>query len=201
MKGAAMSIFKNIQNRREFFQYSVLGMTSLGVLGSEELKSHQFKSDEIFSSLKKGNNAKNIGIIICARYESCGGGKCLRSMKEYVGGFSLYPKNMPLDIVGFGQCGGCPGVNIEYVPEEMKKNGAEVIHLATGFVVGYPPCPYIIYFKNFIESYYELPVVIGTHPIPLKYLKAHSRLPSLKEIEKVAPYLLKEDRKIMLEYN
>jgi len=24
----------------------------------------------------------------------------------------------------------------------MKKNGAEMIHLATGFVVGYPPCPY-----------------------------------------------------------
>ncbi|MFW6123608.1 MAG: CGGC domain-containing protein [Acidobacteriota bacterium] len=155
----------------------------------------------MFSSLKKGADSKKIGIIICARYESCGGGKCLRSMREHVGGFSKYSKDISLDIVGFGQCGGCPGVNVEYVPEEMKKNGAEVIHLATGFVVGYPPCPYTLYFKNFIESYYELPVVIGTHPIPLKYLKAHSKLPSIKEIEKVAPYLLEEDRKIMLDYN
>ena len=28
-------------------------------------------------------------------------------------------------------CGGCPGGNVEQVPEEMKKNGAEVIHLAS----------------------------------------------------------------------
>ena len=37
--------------------------------------------------------------------------------------------------------------NIEYAGEEMVKNGAEVIHLATGLVVGYPPCPYIDIFK------------------------------------------------------
>lgn len=196
-----MSSFKKIQNRREFFQHSVFGMASLGVLSSGKLKNPDFNRNEIFSSLKKGTDSKKVGIIICARYESCGGGKCLRSMREHVGGFSKYSKDISLDIVGFGQCGGCPGVNVEYVPEEMKKNGAEVIHLATGFVVGYPPCPYTLYFKNFIESYYELPVVIGTHPIPMKYLKAHSQLPSIKEIEKAAPYLLEEDRKIMLDYN
>jgi len=68
-------------------------------------------------------------------------------------------------------------------------------------VVGYPPCPYTIYFKNFIESFYEIPVVIGTHPIPLKYLNAHKKLPSIKEIQKVAPYLLDEDKIIMKDYN
>ncbi len=196
-----MSLFKERQNRREFFQHSVFGMASLGAIGTRKLASPDLNRKEIFSSLKEGSDKKKIGIIICARYESCGGGKCLRSMREHVGGFSKYPDSMMLDVVGFGQCGGCPGVNVEYVPEEMKKNGAEVIHLATGFVVGYPPCPYTLYFKNFIESYYELPVVIGTHPIPLKYLTAHSKLPSLKEIEKVAPYLLKEDKEIMLDYN
>ena len=30
----------------------------------------------------------NIGIVICGRYSSCAGGKCLRSMKERVGGFA-----------------------------------------------------------------------------------------------------------------
>ena len=50
-----------------------------------------------------------IGIIICDRYRSCGGG--------------------------------CPGGNVEHVPEEMIRNGAEAIHLDTGLVVGYPPCP------------------------------------------------------------
>jgi len=196
-----MSSFKEIQNRREFFQHSVFGMASLGAVGASKFKKPDLNRTRVFSSLKEGSDSKKIGIIICARYDSCGGGKCLRSTREHVGGFSKYPDSMLLDVVGFGQCGGCPGVNVEYVPEEMKKNGAEVIHLATGFVVGYPPCPYTLYFKNFIESYYELPVVIGTHPIPLKYLTAHSKLPSLKEIEKAAPYLLKEDKKIMLDYN
>ncbi|MCK7511918.1 MAG: CGGC domain-containing protein [Desulfobacterales bacterium] len=87
---------------------------------------------------------KKIGIIICSRYQSCGGGKCFRSVRERTGGFARYSKDETVEVVGFSNCGGCPGGNIEYVPEEMKKNGAEVIHLATGFVVGYPPCPYIV---------------------------------------------------------
>ncbi|UCE08512.1 MAG: CGGC domain-containing protein, partial [bacterium] len=61
----------------------------------------------------------------------------------------------------------------EYAPEEMVKNGAEVIHLATGLVVGYPPCPRITTFKDFIEERYGLKVVYGTHPIPQKYYITH----------------------------
>ena len=55
----------------------------------------------------------------------------------------------------------------------MKKNGADVIHLATGLVVGYPPCPHIDAFKTFIPEKYGIPVVIGTHPIPEKYCLTH----------------------------
>jgi hypothetical protein len=57
----------------------------------------------------------------------------------------------------------------------MKKNGADVIHLATGFVVGYPPCPHIDHFQRFIPEKYGIPVVIGTHPIPQKYLLTHTQ--------------------------
>lgn len=99
-----------------------------------------------------------VGIIICARYKNCGGGKCLRSMREHVGAFSIYPENENLEIVGYSTCGGCPGGNVEYVPAEMIKNRAEVIHLATGLVIGYPPCPNIRRFKAFIESAYNVPV-------------------------------------------
>ena len=146
---------------------------------------------------------KKIGIIICGRYKDCGGGKCLRSMREHTGGFAVYPKDEELQLVGYSYCGDCPGGNVEYVPEEMIKNGAEVIHLATGLVVGYPPCPRIRHFKEFIEKKYELPVVIGTHPIPLKYLEAHAKLSFWKkmEMEKIAGHLLEEDRKIMEAYN
>jgi len=116
-----------------------------------------------------------VGIIICDRYKSCAGGKCLRSLRNREGAFSIY-KEKELELVGYTSCGGCPGGNIEYAPEEMIKNGANVIHLATGMVVGYPPCPYVSYFKKSIEEKYKIPVVIGTHPIPEKYLKVHTKL-------------------------
>ncbi|MBN1151119.1 CGGC domain-containing protein [candidate division WOR-3 bacterium] len=146
---------------------------------------------------------KKIGIIICARYINCGGGKCLRAMREKVGGFACYPEEEELQLVGYANCGGCPGGNIEYVPEEMVKNGAEVIHLATGLVVGYPPCPSMNFFKEFIETKFKIPVVIGTHPIPMKYFEIHKNLSFWKkaDIGKAIKHLLEEDEKIMLDYN
>lgn len=120
-------------------------------------------------------NPVKIGIIICDRYKSCAGGKCFRAIRERTGAFDIYKDN-EIELVGYTSCGGCPGGNIEYAPEEMKKNGAEVIHFATGMVVGYPPCPYIDHFKKFIETKYGLEVVVGTHPIPEKYLITHTEL-------------------------
>lgn len=116
-----------------------------------------------------------IGIIICDRYRGCGGGKCFRALKNHEGAFDRY-KNQEVEIVGFSSCGGCPGGNVEYVPEEMKNNGAQVIHFATGLVVGYPPCPYIENFRDFIRSKYKIEVVVGTHPIPEKYYLTHKQL-------------------------
>lgn len=144
-----------------------------------------------------------IGIIICGRYQNCGGGKCLRALRERVGAFSIYSPEDQVELVGYSNCGGCPGGNIEYVPEEMIKNGAEVIHLATGLVVGYPPCPRINDFKAFIESRYHIPVVIGTHPIPMKYLKEHINLPfwDRMNMRKVASGLFEDDESVMKAYD
>ncbi len=124
-----------------------------------------------------------IGIIICERYKDCAGGKCFRAIKNREGAFDIYSKDEELEIVGYTRCGGCPGGNIEYVPDEMIKNGVEVIHLATGLVVGYPPCPRISHFKSFIEEKYGLKVVIGTHPIPEKYFITHSNLGTWKSAQ------------------
>ena len=121
-----------------------------------------------------------IGIIICDRYRTCAGGKCFRAMKNRDGAFSIYSKNDKLEIVGYTTCDGCPGGNIEYAPEEMIKNGAQIIHFATGMVVGYSPCPYITYFRDFIEKRYGIKVVIGTHPIPQKYYDIHKKLGTWK---------------------
>jgi predicted metal-binding protein len=116
-----------------------------------------------------------VGIIICDRYRTCAGGKCFRSLANREGAFSRYA-NKEVELVGYTTCDGCPGGNIEYVGEEMVKNGAQVIHLATGFVVGYPPCPYIHTFKDFLENRYDVEVVVGTHPIPQKYMEMHTKL-------------------------
>lgn len=116
-----------------------------------------------------------IGIIICDRYSTCAGGKCFRSLTNREGAFEMY-KEKEVEVAVYTTCGGCPGGNIEYAPEEMKKNGATHIHFATGFLVGYPPCPYMEHFEQFIKSKYGMEVIFGTHPIPEKYLKTHREL-------------------------
>ena len=143
-----------------------------------------------------------IGIIICDRYRNCAGGKCFKAMQNRDGAFSIYKKEDKLEIVGYTSCGGCPGGNIEYAPEEMIKNGTQVIHFATGFVVGYPPCPYIAHFRDFIKERYGIKIVIGTHPIPQKYYNVHTKLGTWKSSEWkefIQPTLA--DEKTRLSYN
>jgi predicted metal-binding protein len=123
-----------------------------------------------------------IGIIICDRYRSCSGGKCLRALRNREGAFSVY-RNREVELAGYTSCGGCPGGNIEYAGEEMVRNGVSVIHLATGFLVGYPPCPNIDHFVSFMEARYKVRVIIGTHPIPAKYFAIHDHLGTWKAPE------------------
>lgn len=143
-----------------------------------------------------------VGIIICDRYRDCAGGKCFRAMKNRDGAFSIYGKDEELEIVGYTTCGGCPGGNIEYSPDEMLTNGVDVIHLATGMLVGYPPCNRIDHFKRFINEKYGINVVVGTHPIPEKYYETHAKLGtwnSGKWQELIEPTL--SDKETRLAYN
>ena len=140
-----------------------------------------------------------IGIIICDRYRMCAGGKCFRSLRNREGAFSIYGADEEVELAGYATCGGCPGGNIEYAPGEMANNGVEVIHLATGLVVGYPPCPHITFFRDFIKTRYGLKVVIGTHPIPQKYHLVHTALgtwdsPEWKEL--IQPTLANEKTRL-----
>jgi predicted metal-binding protein len=114
-----------------------------------------------------------IGIIICDRERTCIGGKCLMAIQERAGVFRKYPKDEPLELVGFIPCGGCPGERLERAPAEMKKYGAEEIVLASCFLAGYPPCPYLEDFIQYIKKYVGLPVVVGSHPMPTNYINAH----------------------------
>jgi len=161
----------------------------------------QQESDSSICSWGNDMEKIKIGIIICDRYRRCAGGKCFRSLRNREGAFSRY-ENKEVELVGYTSCDGCPGGNIEYAIDEMKENGATVLHFATGLVVGYPPCPHIAYFSNFIKTKYGLEVVYGTHPIPQKYLSMHRQLgtwddPEWQEI--IQPTLV--DEKTRLAYD
>jgi predicted metal-binding protein len=139
-----------------------------------------------------------LGIIICDRYRTCSGGKCLRALRNREGAFERY-RGREVELVGFATCNGCPGGNIEYVPQEMKNNGADIIHLATGMVVGYPPCPRISYFCRFIREKYGMEVVVGTHPIPQNYYITHQELGSWESgtwKERIMPTLTEEKTRL-----
>jgi len=142
-----------------------------------------------------------IGIIICDRYRTCAGGKCFRALQNKEGAFEMY-KDKDVELAAYTSCGGCPGGNIEYAPEEMKKNGVTHVHFATGFLVGYPPCPYMEHFEKFIPGKYGMKVILGTHPIPQKYFTTHSKLNSWKGdfIEKAIRLTL-ADEKTRLKYD
>jgi len=53
-------------------------------------------------------DAIKLGIIICDRYRTCAGGKCLRALKNREGAFERY-KGKEVELVGFATCNGCPG--------------------------------------------------------------------------------------------
>ena len=118
---------------------------------------------------------KRVGIIICDRWRRCAGGKCFRALQNREGAFHRY-RGEEIEIAGYTTCDGCPGGNVEYAPAEMIRNSVEVVHLATGLLVGYPPCPYIDDFQRFIETRFGMEVVLGTHPIPQSYHEVHLRL-------------------------
>jgi len=69
-------------------------------------------------------------------------------------------------------------------------------------VVGYPPCPYINHFKDFIETKYGLKVIVGTHPIPEKYYIVHTKLETWKtrDWNKLIKPTLK-DKEVRLAYD
>ncbi len=147
------------------------------------------------------NEKVKIGIIICDRYRTCAGGKCLRSLRNREGAFSIY-ENQEVELVGYATCAGCPGGNVEYAPQEMKNNGAQVVHFATGLIVGYPPCHRIAFFRDFVETKFGMKVVIGTHPIPQKYHSTHTALKTWESVqwqEMIQPTLV--DKKMRLAYD
>ncbi|MDO5099979.1 MAG: CGGC domain-containing protein [Eubacteriales bacterium] len=85
-----------------------------------------------------------VGIIRCMQTrEYCPGTGCFRVAREAVGAFA--GETEPIEIIGFNDCGGCPGKNAALRAREMVKRGADTIAFASciqkGTPIGYP-CPF-----------------------------------------------------------
>jgi predicted metal-binding protein len=109
---------------------------------------------------------------------------------------------IPVEVVGWMACGGCPGERLEFAPADMKKYGAEMIYLASCYLAGYPACPYIEDHKKYIENVVELPAIIGTHPMPQNYIEAHNNIGDWKR-DNVEKYLkpLTQDQRASEKYD
>ena len=150
-----------------------------------------------------------IGIIICDRYKQCEGGKCFRSVANREGAFRRYSKDEELQVVAYTTCGGCPGGNVENSATKMKLYGANAIHFATGVLAGYPPCPHLDRLVQYVKEATELPVIVGTHPMPTNYIKLHDKLGDwteehrnmLNQFELVIPYESKKYDSSLDSYN
>ena len=84
------------------------------------------------------------GVIRCMQTEDyCPGTTCFKMMREKDGAFSGIDEN--IDVVGFINCGGCPGKKAVLRVREMIKRGADTIVFAScvtkGTPIGYP-CPF-----------------------------------------------------------
>lgn len=73
----------------------------------------------------------------------CPGSTCFKMAQERDGAFSGITEN--IDVIGFINCGGCPGKKAALRARELKKRGADTIVFASCITKGTPigyPCPF-----------------------------------------------------------
>ena len=95
-----------------------------------------------------------LGIIRCMQTEDyCPGTTDFRMIREHKGAFEGVEEE--IELVGFTNCGGCPGKRALLRAKEMVKRGADTIAFASciqkGTPIGYP-CPFAKKMRNIVEK-------------------------------------------------
>ncbi len=95
-----------------------------------------------------------VGIIRCMQTEDfCPGTADFRVIREKSGAFSGIPEE--IEIVGFANCGGCPGKKAVLRARELVRRGADTIAFASciqkGTPIGYP-CPFAQEMKEVVRN-------------------------------------------------
>ena len=95
-----------------------------------------------------------VGILRCLQTEDyCPGTTCFKMMREKGGAFSEVAGE--IEIVGFIDCGGCPGKRAALRARALVDRGADTIAFASciqkGTPIGYP-CPFAKKMKEIVQD-------------------------------------------------
>lgn len=94
-----------------------------------------------------------VGIIRCMQTEDyCPGSTCFQMIREQKGAFA---GQEDIEIVGFINCGGCPGKKAVLRARELLRRGADTIVFSSciqkGTPIGYP-CPFAKRMRELIQK-------------------------------------------------
>lgn len=95
-----------------------------------------------------------LGVIRCMQTEDfCPGTGDFKAIQNKTGTFAGVQEE--IEIIGFANCGGCPGKKAVLRARELVKRGADTIAFASciqkGTPIGYP-CPFAMKMKNVIAA-------------------------------------------------
>ncbi len=95
-----------------------------------------------------------VGIIRCMQTEDyCPGTSDFKAVRERTGAFAGVTED--IEIVGFINCGGCPGKKVLLRVNELIRRGADTIVFASCIVKGTPmgyPCPFNKKIRDLVQT-------------------------------------------------
>ena len=103
---------------------------------------------------KKEGQTMKLGIIRCMQTEDyCPGTRDFKTIRQKLGAFEGVEED--IELVGFCNCGGCPGKRAVLRARLLAERGADTIAFASciqkGTPIGYP-CPFAKKMKELIEK-------------------------------------------------
>lgn len=97
-----------------------------------------------------------LGIIRCQQTEDyCPGTKCFQTVQSKQGAFAELNSSSDIELVGFTNCGGCPGKRVLAHAELLLKKGANTIAFGSCVQKGLPldfPCPFAARMKKLLQN-------------------------------------------------
>jgi predicted metal-binding protein len=141
-----------------------------------------------------------IGILTCSNATQdlgCSSPSCLSALRKRTGAFSAYSKDESLDLIGIINCPGCPTLTgPDKLLERIKgltEFKVDVIHFTYCIKA---LCPFKSKYKKAIEeSFPNIKIVIGTHPVSIEDEEYRKKIKKLfcQDKKTMVDVILKKD--------